>query len=181
MEPGTFRPPAPRKRLHRFFEISILLKGLDGLLETLGGALFLFIRPETLNRFLFLLTAHELSEDPQDWIAGLARHAAEALSPDTTRFASLYLLGHGIVKIFLVAGLWREQLWAYPTAIGVLGAFIGYQAYRFSHTHSLPLLIFTAFDGVVVFLIWREYRARRDLKQRGGPERSQRSEGGDAC
>jgi uncharacterized membrane protein len=35
-----------------------------------------------------------------------------------------------------------------------------YQAYRFVHTRSIGLLILTAFDLVVLSLVWLEYRRR---------------------
>jgi len=36
--------------LDRAFEISLLLKGLDGLLETVSGILFLFVKPDLVLR-----------------------------------------------------------------------------------------------------------------------------------
>jgi uncharacterized membrane protein len=150
-----------QQNLHRLFEAGVIIKGVDGILETLGGVLFLFVSPEMLNRLVIFLTAHELSEDPHDVVAGWLRHAVEKLSPDTKLFASLYLLFHGLIKVFLVAGLLRGKLWAYPTALGFLGAFIVYQVYRFTHTHSPALLGLTVFDILIVFLVWQEYRSRK--------------------
>ena len=40
----------PTSRLDRVFEVGILLKGLDGLLEIAGGILLFFIKPEYLNQ-----------------------------------------------------------------------------------------------------------------------------------
>ena len=76
-------------------------------------------------------------------------------------FVSVYLVAHGVIKIFLVAGLLRKKLWAYPTALWFLGIFILYQLYQFSHTHSLGLLALSAFDLFVASLVWREYRSRK--------------------
>jgi uncharacterized membrane protein len=152
-----------KKTLHRLFEVGIIIKGVDGVLEIIGGVLFLFVSPRALNSVVILLTAHELSEDRHDWIATWLRHAVENLSSDTKLFAGVYLLVHGLIKVFLVGGLLREKLWAYPTALGMLGAFILYQLYRLTHTHSLALLAFTVFDIVIVFLVWREYQTRRRL------------------
>ena len=63
---GWFRS---RDLLDRTFEIGILLKGLDGVLELIGGALLLAVSPTTINRIIGALTQHELSEDPHDVIA----------------------------------------------------------------------------------------------------------------
>ena len=75
-------------------------------------------------------------------------------------FASAYLIGHGVLKIFLAVTLLRERLWAFPTALSVLAIFVAYQLHRFVRTHSIVLLALTVVDLVVMVLIWREYRSR---------------------
>ncbi len=161
---GMFQPlnrTTQEKTTHRLFEIIVLFKGVDGILEIIGGSLLLFMSPRVLNATIFFLTAHELSEDPHDLIANLLRHSVQSLSSDTQLFASVYLLVHGLIKVFLVAGLLRDRLWAYPTALWFLGIFIAYMLYRFTHTHSLFLLLLSIFDFVVVYFIWREYQFRK--------------------
>ncbi len=66
-----------------------------------------------------------------------------------------------MVKLLLVAGLLRDRMWAYPASLAVLGAFMAYQLYRYSYTDSVGLLVLTAFDVVVVGLVWHEYRLVR--------------------
>jgi uncharacterized membrane protein len=149
--------------MHGFFEFAILIKGIDGILETAGGFLLLFVPLRAIDSLVQVLTAHELSEEPDDWFANTLRHAAESISVDTKMYASVYLISHGVLKVFLVYFLWREKLWAFPAAIAFMVAFITYQLYRYSHTHSLALLIFTAIDVAVTGFIWREYRARLRL------------------
>ena len=58
-------------------------------------------------------------------------------------------------------GLLRNKLWAYPVSLAVLGLFIIYQLYRFSYSHGVGLLVLTGFDGVVMGLVWHEYRLIR--------------------
>jgi uncharacterized membrane protein len=55
--------------LDRSFRVSITLKGLHALLETIGGIALLIIHPQTLSRFLLTVLHQELSEDPRDFIA----------------------------------------------------------------------------------------------------------------
>ncbi len=50
--------------LDQTFEVAIILKGLDGVLEVLGGLLLLVVTPATINRIVAWLTEHELSQDP---------------------------------------------------------------------------------------------------------------------
>ena len=90
------------------------------------------------------------------------RHAAETFSVETKHFASAYLIGHGILKVFLAASLLRERLWAFPLALSVLAIFVVYQLHRFGRTHSMILLALTVLDAVVMVLIWHEYRFRTE-------------------
>ena len=151
------------KTLHRLFLISVWIKGGAGLLETLAGIPFFFITPKAIERFVVFLTAPELSEDPSDWIATTLTRAVQHFTADTALFAGAYLIIHGLIKIFLVAGLLRGRLWAYPLSLWFLAAFIVYQSYRYTYTHSVWLVLLTIVDVIVAFLIWHEYQSRKQL------------------
>ena len=146
--------------LYRLFEIGIWGKGIDGVLEIVGGALLLVVSPTLLNQWVIVLTQHELVEDPHDLIATLARRSVVQLSANTQLFASFYLLLHGLVKVGLMVGLLRGKRWAYPAAIAFLGLFIAYQCYQLSNHYSSGLLVLTLFDAAIVALTWHEYRLR---------------------
>jgi uncharacterized membrane protein len=149
--------------LDRTFRISVTLKGLDGALETIGGLVLLFVRPATLDHLARGLTQHELSQDPHDFVARHLLRSTGHLTHGTTIFAAVYLLSHGLAKVVLVVAVLREQLWAYPGMIALLGAFIAYQLYRLVVVRlTLGLSLLTVFDAFVVWLTWREYRAKRD-------------------
>ena len=157
---------AREKTLHRLFLISVWIKGGAGLLETLAGVPFFFVAPEAIERLVVFLTAPELSEDPNDWIATTIRRVVHHFSADTALFAGAYLVIHGLIKIFLVAGLLRGKLWAYPTSLWFLAAFIVYQCYRYAYTHSIWLVLLTVIDVIVAYLIWHEYQSRKKLYAR---------------
>ena len=146
--------------LHRLFWVSILVKGLDGVLETIGGILVLLASRADLTNVVIFLTAPELSEDPGDLVANYLRHVVLNLSANTKYFASIYLLFNGVVKVLLMIGILRGKLWSYRAALAFIAIFVGYQLYRFSHTHSLVLLGFMLFDVLTLYLVWREYRLR---------------------
>jgi uncharacterized membrane protein len=149
------------------FKIGLVLKGLDGILEVVGGILLLFLSPNAIEHLVRALTAHELSEDPHDLIARYLLHTTAHLSHGTTLFGAIYLLSHGIAKIVLVALVLRDKLWAYPWLIVLLLAFIGYQLYRITAVHfSVGLTLLTVFDAFLVWLTWREYRAKRAHQHR---------------
>jgi uncharacterized membrane protein len=153
--------------LDRTFEIGIILKGLDGLLELVGGALLLAMSPATINRIAVALTQHELSEDPHDLIATHLLGVSHGLTGSTVGFAAAYLLLHGTVKVVLVLALLRNKLWAYPWMIAFLVAFIAYQLYRIALHPTFGLSVLTIFDAAIVWLTWREYRKQRTARQHG--------------
>jgi uncharacterized membrane protein len=151
--------------LDRIFDTSLILKGLDGLLELVGGVLLLVVSPAQLTSIVMLLTQHELSQDPHDFIATHLVAYAHTLSAAVTLFAATYLLVHGIVKVVLVVAVLKRQLWAYPWLIGFLVIFILYQVYRLLLHVSVGLIALTVFDCFVVWLTVLEYR--KHLRQRG--------------
>ena len=76
-------------------------------------------------------------------------------------FFGFYLLSHGVVKLLLVAALLRGKHWAYPAALVTLTLLVAYQLYRYSYTHSPGLIALSAFDVIVLALIFAEYRGVR--------------------
>ena len=156
--------PRTRTILRTTFRTGITLKGIDGLLETIGGVLLWLIPPSAMNALVRVLSQHELSRDPQDFLAVHILRASETLLSSNKLFASLYLLSHGATKVALVVALWRNALWAYPLTIFVFAAFSAYQMYRYSHTHSMAMLLLTIFDVALIYLTWLEWRERRALR-----------------
>lgn len=141
------------------FRVSVAAKGVDALLEIIGGIALLIVTPGFILRIVGLLTQDELAEDPRDLVANYALSAAGRLSLGTEHFTAFYLLSHGIIKLLLVAALLKDRLWAYPSAIAVFGAFILYQLYRYTFTHAIGLIALSIFDLAVIWLVWLEYRA----------------------
>lgn len=145
----------------RFFTIGIIFKGLDGVLELIGGALLLFVAPARIHQIAILITQPELTEDPNNFIAKHILQGATGLSEHVVFFAALYLLAHGIVKVVLVIALLMDKLWAYPWMIAVLLIFILYQLYQMTMTPSFGLAALTVFDILIVVLTWHEYGRHR--------------------
>jgi uncharacterized membrane protein len=144
--------------LDRIFDVSVTLKGIDGLLEVVGGILLLFLSPDKLNAIVQFLTQHELSEDPNDLIATHLVRYAHTFTTSVSLFLAAYLLSHGLVKIFLVVAVLNEKLWAYPLMIAFLLIFIAYQVYQLALKLSIGLLLLTLFDLFIVLLTVLEYR-----------------------
>ncbi|MBT8158917.1 MULTISPECIES: DUF2127 domain-containing protein [Arthrobacter] len=150
-----------RTALDRTFRISLSLKGLDGVLELVGGVLLLFVSPQQIGSIVRLLTQHELSEDPHDLIANALVHATGNLPASASIFGAIYLLLHGIVKVVLVWAVLRDKLWAYPWMIAFLLVFIAHQVYKILVSFSWGLTLLTAFDIFIVWITWREFRRHK--------------------
>jgi uncharacterized membrane protein len=151
-------PQRKSRTIHVFFNLSVIAKGIDGALEIVGGVLLFFVSPDRINAVIRVLTQHELSEDPGDLIATYLLNSTHHLTKGVTMFAAAYLLWHGVVKVGLVAALLLKRRWAYPAAIVAFFLFLGYQLYRYTHTHSPALLALSIADVVVIILTWIEYK-----------------------
>jgi uncharacterized membrane protein len=147
----------PTSLLDKTYEIGILIKGIDGVLELIGGVLVLVVPPHTIDAILRFLTQHELSRDPHDFVATHILAYGHELERGSTTFAAVFLLTHGLVKVVLVASLLRNKLWAYPFALVTLGLFIVYQIYRMIVQPTFGMAFLTILDTVIVWLIWREW------------------------
>jgi uncharacterized membrane protein len=147
-----------RSLLDQTFHAGIMLKGLDGALEVLGGLLLWFLKPVDLNEIVRFLLQHDLSRDTHNWISEHLLHAAAKTADANPAFASFFLLSHGVTKIALVLGLWMKKLWAYPLTIAVFAAFCVYQTYRYALTHSAWMLVLTILDLALVYLTWEQCR-----------------------
>jgi uncharacterized membrane protein len=151
-------PPITDKkelRLHQLFEVGVLLKGANAALEIVLGGLLLFVNVGDIVR---ALVSNELLDDPNDFLATHLYGYASHFSAQAEFYSALYLLSHGVIKVFLVVGLLRNKLWAYPASLAVLALFVAYQTIKFLGTHSIPLALLTIFDLALMWLVWHEYR-----------------------
>jgi uncharacterized membrane protein len=159
--PGPDAPP-DSKALDRAFRISVTLKGLDGVLEVIGGVVLLFVSPKSINDLVRWAIAHELTGDRNDVVSRHLLHSASTLTRGTTLYGAIYLLLHGGAKLVLVVFVLMGKLWAYPWLVALLLVFVVYQTYRLTQKPSVGLVLLTLFDLVVAALTWREYRERKE-------------------
>lgn len=143
---------------HIFFELGLIIKAADGIMEIIGALFLLYLNPVRLSNIVSMLTMHELSQDPDDLVANALIRLSRSFSISTQHFAVIYLVTHGAVKCLLVFLLLRKKFWAYPLTMAFLAVFIIYQLYHFFISGSLPLLLLSVFDAVMVWLTFLEYR-----------------------
>jgi uncharacterized membrane protein len=147
------------RRLDIVFDITVILKGIDGLIEIIGGLLLLFISQATLHGLIANVTRFELaSDDKHAFITTALTHLDHSLTAGSELFVALYLLVHGIVKVVLVVALLQRKYHYYPVAIVIFVAFILYQAYVTGYTHSVASALLTILDIFVAVLTYMEYK-----------------------
>lgn len=157
-----------RAFVHILFVISLIIKGLSGIAEIIVG-MFLgsFTLPQ-IQQTIDFLTEGALNKNPNDVFANFLQKISMQLSWDTQTFATIYLLGHGLVKVLLVTALLRQKLWAYPIAMIVFGLFMLYQVYVYFLNHSIWMVYLTLFDILLIYLTYVEYRVLKSMKKSEG-------------
>lgn len=156
MQTNVFR--GPRTALERVFELALIAKALDGVLEIAGSVLLYLVPNDRIGNILRLATQHELIHGRHGHIARYLEGAAGHVTASGQSFAALFLLSHGVVKVVLVVALLRRYLWAYPMGVGAFGVFLLYELYRYLHTHSPVLLGVSVLDLLIFVFICLEWR-----------------------
>ncbi len=148
----------PTSLLDKVFEGGIIIKGVTGLAEFVGGLLLLFVNPAQMHQFVALVTQRELLEDPNDRVAHILLTATSHFTDGGHVFVIAYLWIHAVIKLIAVIGILKNQLWAYPFSLLTLGLLMVYQSYSIAFVRfSVGMVSLTAFDVFILWLIWREY------------------------
>ena len=158
----------PQSLLDKTYEVGIIIKGIDGLLELAGGILILALSPHTITGITAFLTQDALQENPHNFVALRIQTAGHHLATTSHAFAAAFLLTHGLVKVVLVTCLMLNKLWAYPWALGALGLFLVYQIYLLVTKPTFSMAFLSILDAVIIWLIWREWHKVRP-PQSGDP------------
>src|SRR5258707_4894886 len=149
--------------LDRSFRVSISLKGLHALLETISAIALLKIDPQTMNRFV-------LGRSASRTLRRSTRFRRHAPNP----CVSVLCGQRKVLRLFVSSFARRRQTrWAYPLMIVTLAVFVCYQIYRFALSHSVLMILLTLYDVVVIFLTWLEYGQQRSRRQTESPRTTQ--------
>lgn len=154
--------------LRRLFQASLWLKATHSLIEVMGGLLLHAMPHQAITALVRRLTWAELMEDPGDLVANALRRAAEGFGADAQSFAAWYLFSHGAIKLTLVLAVLDNRSWAYPALIVAMTGFVVYQVHLMRLDFSLPLVVITLVDLIVLALTVHEYRFRRRENLHGG-------------
>jgi uncharacterized membrane protein len=147
------------KFIYRIFEISLIIKAVDAVIEIVLAFLILFT--DVISDVLTFLTRGELAEDPKDFLANLLLRFVPYVQSNPHSFIVFYLIAHGATKLFLVVAVLKEKLWAFPTYAVLLSVLVLFQIFKALSINSFILGILTVFDMVVIWLVLHEYELRK--------------------
>lgn len=128
-----------------------------GTLRTGLGLFLLKIVDTPLRDITHFLMHHELAGSRLDYIFQKADSFLQIHPMTITHFVAFYLIFWGILDIASSIALLKHQLWAFPLSLSLIAFFIAYEFYRFTHTHSLFLLIAIIVDIAILWLIRQEH------------------------
>lgn len=152
--------------LHKLFVISIIVKGIDGILDIIVAYLLLF-KKNFIQEIIPWLFRNELASDPKDALGNYFINISQDITINTHWFVIIYLIGHGIVKITLALSFNNSRNYKiYHISSIVLAMFTIYQSYRFFHTYSILLLFLTLVDIFIIIMIRidiKRLKAHRDI------------------
>ncbi len=140
------------------FWASIILKGGVSLAEVITGAIVLFVPTTFLTDTASALIQTGILGGPHSFFAERLLTIIQEFTHGTQLFIAFYLLSRGIVKLGVIIALLKNQLWAYPASLVVLGILLLFQFYQIVTTFSIPVIAITIFDLVVMYFIWSEYQ-----------------------
>lgn len=144
----------PKTLLDKTYELGLIIKGIDGTFELLGGIAVLTLSPSAVHRVANFLT----HGDTDGAIGQHIDKLANSLAAGHTLYAAVFLLSHGIIKIALVACLLLNKLWAYPWALLALAGFLIFQVYAFIQHPGFGMGFLSVLDAFIIWLVYREWQ-----------------------
>ena len=152
----------PHRLAHLFFLLTILAKGMLGVVQLATAASIVLGITSLLPSLVQSLVAVELAEDPNDFVAARLLSFVGRLPETDTTFYALYFAAHGLLHVAVVAALLFSAAWAYPFTIIVLCAFVVYQVVEWTAVGGPLLIALSAIDLLVIYLTRLEWRNRPD-------------------
>ena len=154
---GNFSLSRRSPLLHIAYLVAILIKGFDGALEALAGAIIAATGPEQAYEWVIRFTAPELTGHHPALHA--IRSGATRLAESSHAFVIFYLLVHGVLKLGVVVALLRGGgRLVFPVASLILGTFVLYMGAELTRHWSGWVLSFLLFDLLTLLLVLNEWR-----------------------
>lgn len=146
------------KLVSTILNTGLTLKFANGVAELLLAVIFYFSNSTNINKIIKNILAPELLEDPKDLLLNFILRFFVNLSLSTKTIIIIYLILHGLIKIFIVLSLWKKKLRAYPTSIFLISSLIMIEILSVIYYKSVYQLIFIIVDIMILTFLSIEYR-----------------------
>ncbi len=146
-----------QKLFQVLFNLSMIIKGIDGLFELAGGLAFIFLKKEHLLNLISKISHYNVLNISNHTFHKLANAASKVFETDIKNFIIVVLVCNGFIKIVIAGSLFLRIKRAFPYALVFLFALLVYQVVQMFYSPSLFLWLFNAFDALVILVIWAEY------------------------
>tara|TARA_R110002020_G_scaffold98861_14_gene235105 strand:- start:1425 stop:1907 length:483 start_codon:yes stop_codon:yes gene_type:complete len=143
---------------HRLFVVTLVAKGLLGLIQLMTAAAIFAGVAERLPVITQWLFKAELAENPTDFIATRIISLVGIVPTSDLTFYTAYFSAHGTLHIAIVIALLYGAPWAHHAAIFVLWVFVAYQMFEWATVGGYMLLVLSAIDLAVIYITLRERR-----------------------
>ena len=138
------------------FRLGLIIKGIDAILEVIGGILLL--SPLRVDRMIEFFLQHELYNSVRHPTTAHLQHAAAEALAKATLAGAIYLIVHGGAKAVLILAVFKDKKWGYLGLMGVLSVFTVIEVVKGILDHSALAGALAVFDVFIVYLIAKEYR-----------------------
>ena len=145
------------KTTDTLFRVGLVIKLVDSVFEMIGGAILTV--PTKLAGWLLLLSQHELDKH-HNAMVGRLDHITDLVLTKAFMGEAIYLLIHGLAKLILISAIFVGKDWGYRGLIVVLSLFSLLEVAQGIRAHEYVPIILALFDGFLVWLIWKELRAK---------------------
>ncbi len=145
----------------KLFHIGMWWRISYGFLRVFLGLALLKVIGRPLIEVATKVMEHELLGKTPDVIFTFISKILTENDFSVTYFLTFYFIFWGVVDIVLSYNVLRDNLWAFPFSLAVVGLFILYGLFRFTYTHSLVLLGIITLDFLITILIYKEYERIR--------------------
>lgn len=142
----------------RLFEFGMYWRIGYGVLRIIFGFALLKWINTPLADIVQNIMGHEIAEDPSDTLFTFINYFLNIHPVHITYFLAGYVFFWGFIDIVLSISLLKHKPWAFPLTLWLIGLFVCYELFRFTHTHSLVLLGVIGVDIIIMWLIYRESR-----------------------
>ncbi|MFT7644650.1 MAG: putative membrane protein [Candidatus Paceibacteria bacterium] len=145
------------------FQIGMLWRILYATLRLVIGFALLKLIDVPITDLLYKFTGSDLAENPSNFLFTTINALLEAHPISITYFLAGYLIFWGTIEIVLSVSLLKHKLWAFPVSLWLIGGFMLYIIYRYTHTNSPILIGVFCIDLIIFWLVKSEYNKMKNV------------------